>query len=161
MHFIEAALEVGIAGVFYAVQQAQYGLLSEAESPTPGRKYDLQVLEAADKLWLNVLHLHGSDVMFHEVADYPVQVLTCTTRRRPLDSAAGQQQFQGAVCGGLDRWRDLVRGTPDQIRARAREAIVETNGQRFVLGTGCVTPIVAPMANLRATAKLSTWSDDG
>ncbi|MBE9508141.1 MAG: uroporphyrinogen decarboxylase, partial [Chloroflexi bacterium] len=75
VRFIVEAIETGIAGVFYAVQHAQYGLLSEEEYRTFGRSYDLQVLEAARGLWLNVLHLHGADVMFDLLADYPVQVV--------------------------------------------------------------------------------------
>jgi uroporphyrinogen decarboxylase len=150
MRFIEAALQAGIAGIFYAVQHAQYGLLSEREFADFGRRYDLELLAAVDGLWLNMLHLHGSHVMFHQVADYPAHVLNWHDQETPPSLAEGQQQWAAAVCGGLDRWRDLVRGTPEQILARAHEAIAETGGQRFVLGTGCVTPIVAPRANLRA-----------
>jgi uroporphyrinogen decarboxylase len=45
--FIEAAKSTGIAGVFYAVQHAQYQLLSEAEYTEFGRVYDLEILQAA------------------------------------------------------------------------------------------------------------------
>jgi uroporphyrinogen decarboxylase len=44
----------------------------------------------------------------------------------------------------------MVRGTPEQVRAEARQAVDQTAGRRLILGTGCVTPIVAPRANLRA-----------
>ncbi len=47
--FIEAVKETGVAGIFYAVQHAQYGLLSEAEYNSFGRPYDLQVLEPAQE----------------------------------------------------------------------------------------------------------------
>jgi uroporphyrinogen decarboxylase len=43
--FTEAALETGISGIFYAVQHAQFGLLSRQEYQQFGRAYDLQVLE--------------------------------------------------------------------------------------------------------------------
>ena len=148
--FIVAASETGIAGVFYAVQHAQYGTLSEAEFDSFGRFYDLQVLEAAQGLWVNVLHLHGADVMFDLVADYPVQVLNWHDRVTWPPLAEAQRRFTGAVCGGLHRWDDLVKGTPDQIRDRADRAIGQTGGRRFILGTGCVAPIVAPVSNVRA-----------
>jgi uroporphyrinogen decarboxylase len=150
--FITAARETGIAGIFYAVQHARYGVLSEAEFLEFGRRYDFPLLEAArGGLWLNVLHLHGVDVMFDAVADYPVQVLNWHDQETPPSLADGQSRFKGAVCGGLNRWDDLVRGTPDRIRTRTEAAIAQTSGRGFVLGTGCVTPIVAPLSNVRAT----------
>lgn len=150
IRFIEAARETGIDGIFYAVQQAQYGLLSEAEYAVFSRPYDLRILEAAQGLWLNVLHLHGNDVMFDLLADYPVQVINWHDRETPPILAEAQRRFGGAVCGGLQQWEVIVRGTPEQVRAQAADAIAQTGGHRFILGTGCITPIVAPASNIRA-----------
>jgi uroporphyrinogen decarboxylase len=150
IRFIEAARETGIAGVFYAVQHARYGILSEEEYTAFGRLYDFRALEAAQGLWLNVLHLHGSEVMFDLLVDYPVQVINWHDRETGPTLAEAQGRFSGAVCGGLQRWDVVVRGTPGQIREQIADAITQTGGRRFILGTGCVTPIVAPMSNLRA-----------
>lgn len=148
--FIVAACEMGIAGVFFAIQHAQYGLLSEEEYSVFGRPYDLRLLEAADGLWLNVLHLHGTDIMFDLLADYPVQVMNWHDRETWPTLAEGKEHFGGAVCGGLQRWDVIVRGTPAQVREQAVDAITQTDGKRFILGTGCVTPIVAPTSNIHA-----------
>jgi len=153
IRFIEAACDTGIDGLFYAVQHAQYGLLSKQEYAAFGRPNDLQVLEVAQKLWLNVLHLHGSDVMFDLLADYPVQVINWHDRETPPTLVEAQSRFRGAVCGGLQRWEVVVRGTPDQVREQAAEAIAQTGGRRFILGTGCVTPIIAPASNILAVRK--------
>ena len=150
IRFVMAACETGIAGLFYAVQHAQYGLLSVDEYATFGRPYDLRVLEAARGLWLNVLHLHGTDVMFDLLADCPVQVINWHDRETWPTLAEAQRRFGGAVCGGLQRWDVVVRGTPEQVREQAADAIAQTGGRRFILGTGCVTPIVAPASNIRA-----------
>jgi uroporphyrinogen decarboxylase len=99
---------------------------------------------------LNVLHLHGSDVMFDLVADYPVQVINWHDRETWPTLAEAQERFAGCVCGGLQRWDAVVRGTPDLVREQAADAIAQTGGRRFILGTGCVTPIVAPASNIRA-----------
>ncbi|MBU0705422.1 MAG: uroporphyrinogen decarboxylase, partial [Chloroflexi bacterium] len=153
VRFVNAVRETGAAGLFYAVQHAQYGLLSEEEYATFGRPYDLRVLEAAQGLWLNVLHLHGVDVMFDLLADYPVQVINWHDRETWPTLAEGQRRFSGAVCGGLQRWEVVVRGDPAQVQAQAADAISQTGGRRFILGTGCVTPIVAPTSNIRAARK--------
>ena len=148
--FVEAAIQTGIAGVFFAVQHAQYGLLSEAEYETFGRPYDFRVLEPARKLWLNMLHLHGEQVMFEGFLDYPVAVINWHDRDTWPSLKQAQGLYAGAVCGGLQRERTMVLGTPDDVTAEALDAIQATAGKRFILGTGCVLPIIAPRANLRA-----------
>jgi uroporphyrinogen decarboxylase len=150
LRFVEAARRTGIAGLFYAVQFASAQACSEAEYGEFGEPYDRQILEAARGLWLNVVHLHGEDVFFDLVARYPAQVLNWHDLETPPSLAEGQKLFSGAVCGGLRQWKTMVTGTPEQARAEAAAALRQTGGRRFVLGTGCVTPITAPRANLRA-----------
>ncbi len=148
--FIEAARKTGIAGVFFAVQHAQFSLLSVEEYRVFGRNYDLQVLESAQGLWLNMLHLHGEDVMFDQVADYPVSVINWHDRDTTPSLSEALARFPGAVCGGLSRIHTMVLGTPDQVADEARSAVEATRGQRFILGTGCVMPIIAPHGNILA-----------
>lgn len=151
--FIEAAMQTGIAGVFYAVQHAQYHLLTREEYQEFGRAYDLMILEPARELWLNMLHLHGENVMFDQFLDYPVQILNWHDQDTDPDLGEGQRRFTGVVCGGLQRERTMVLGTPGQVTAEAQAAIRATGGQRFILGTGCVVPITAPRANLLAARR--------
>jgi uroporphyrinogen decarboxylase len=148
--FIEEARKTGIAGVFYAVQHAQYGLLSEQEYTTFGRAMDLQVLEAIHGCWLNVLHLHGDEVMFHLFQDYPLQVINWHDQETSPSLAEAQKTWKGAVCGGLRQWQTIVMGSPQEVQVEAHAAIQQTAGKRFILGTGCVTPITAPHGNLMA-----------
>ena len=95
IRFIEEAKKTGIAGLFYAIQHASYAVTSPAEYAEFGKAYDLRVLEAAKGLWLNVLHLHGNDVMFDLAADYPVQVWNWHDRDTPPDPARCVAQGQG------------------------------------------------------------------
>jgi uroporphyrinogen decarboxylase len=150
VRFIEAALDTGIAGVFYAVQHAQYSLLSEDEYRRFGRPFDLAALEPAKNLWLNTLHLHGEEVMFDLFLDYPAAVINWHDQDTPPTLVEALKRFPGSVCGGLQRERTMVLGTPGQVRAEATEAMWATGGRRFILGTGCVVPITAPRANLLA-----------
>ncbi len=151
--FVDAALKTGIAGVFYAVQHAQYGLLTVEEFDAFGRTYDLPVLESARQGWFNLLHLHGDEVMFDRVTDYPVQAINWHDRETAPSLAEAQKRFDGVVCGGLRRIETMVLGTPESVRAEAQQAIGATDGRRFILGTGCVTPITAPHGNLLAARR--------
>ncbi|MFN2185977.1 MAG: uroporphyrinogen decarboxylase family protein [Anaerolineae bacterium] len=150
VHFIEAARERGIDGIFLAVQHASHELMCEREYEEFGIPFDHRLLDAASGLWLNVLHLHGSRVMFDLLDGYPVQVFNWHDRETPPSLIEGQELVQGAVLGGLRQWDTMLRGTPDEVRREAEEAIQQTGGRRFILGTGCVTPVTAPWANLRA-----------
>jgi uroporphyrinogen decarboxylase len=149
VRFIEAARDQGIDGIFLAVQHASYELMCEREYEEFGTRFDRRLLDAASGLWLNVLHLHGNRVMFDLVADYPVQVINWHDRETPPSLREGQERVKGAVLGGLRQWDTMLRGTPDEVRREAEEALQQTGGRRFILGTGCVTPVTAPWANLR------------
>lgn len=151
--FVRAALERGVDGIFYAVQHASYLLLSPEEYRTFGRPYDLAILEEAADAWLNILHLHGEAVMFDFFTDYPVAVWNWHDRETPPALEEGREKVRGAVLGGLSRIRTLVLGTPRDVEAEAREAIAQTGGRRFILGTGCVVPIHVPEVNLHAARK--------
>jgi len=150
IRFIEAAKETGISGIFFAVQHAQYGVLSELEYKQFGVPYDLVLLSSINDLWLNVLHLHGNDVMFDLFTDYPIQVLNWHDRDTAPDLATGKERFKGVVCGGLRRYSTMVLGSPQQVTQEAKDAINSTDGKRFILGTGCVTPTHAPYGNFIA-----------
>ena len=157
IRFLEEAVKTGIDGVFYAVQHAQYGLLSRQEFETFGRAYDLRVMEAARGLWLNLLHLHGENVMFELAADYPIAIVNWHDRESGPSLNEGQARFPGVVCGGLRQWDSMVLGTHQQVHAEAEDAIRATQGQRFVLGTGCVLPTTAPYGNVQSARRAAGW----
>lgn len=148
--FIEAARERGIAGIYYALQLANYGLLNEAEYRDFGEPYDRRILEAARDCWFNLAHLHGRDGMFDLVAQYPIHALNWHDQESGPSLREGQARFRGAVCGGLEHWEHLLRGDPEQIRGLVRDAIAQTGGHRVIVSTGCVAPVNAPFSNLRA-----------
>ncbi|HVN54217.1 MAG TPA: uroporphyrinogen decarboxylase family protein [Anaerolineaceae bacterium] len=160
LDFLKEAIATGISGVFYAVQHAQYGLLSQEEYIEFGKKYDLDVLNAVDKLWLNMLHLHGVEVMFDAVQDYPIQMINWHDRETAPNLAQAAGLYSGVLCGGLSRWNTMVLSDPAGIRREAQNAIEQTGGRKFILGTGCVLPIIAPHGNILA-ARRSVEAENG
>ncbi len=150
VRFIDAIKETGAAGIFLALQHASYDLLTTAEYAEFGKRLDLQILAATEGMWFNLIHLHGVNVMFDVVADYPGQVVNWHDQETPPSLGAAQSRTGMALCGGLRQWETMVRGTPEQVRAETAAAVAETGGRGFILGTGCVTPIIAPTANIMA-----------
>ena len=151
LNFAHACLEAGADGLFFATQLASYDFLTEAEYRAFGVEYDRQVLDAIkDQAKLVVLHIHGVNIMFDLLKDYPVQVINWHDRRTPPSLAEAQKHFKGAVLGGLNEWDVLSRGKPADVKAQVKDALTQTSGRRFILGAGCVIPVTTPEANIKA-----------
>ncbi|HNN12873.1 MAG TPA: uroporphyrinogen decarboxylase family protein [Anaerolineales bacterium] len=149
IRFIEAARVTGIDGIFYAVQHAQGGMLDLDDYKTIALPYDQKTLKAADDLWCNLLHLHGRDVYFSLWRLMNFQIINWHDRETYPTLAEAQSLYKGVACGGL-RQDSLVSGDPAQIKSEAQDAIQQTKGRRFILGTGCVVPYVALHENIQA-----------
>jgi len=160
--FVEAALETGIDGIFYAIQQAQASLLTLDEYKLFGIPFDRQILEPTGELWCNMLHLHGSDVYFDVVSEFDFQIVNWHDRDTSPSLAEAIQTSEVlktsevstkfTVCGGLGR-DTLVYREQTQIREEAQDAIAQTNGLRLILSTGCVVPVIASHGNIMAARK--------
>ncbi len=154
--FVQAALETGLDGIFYAVQHAQAHLLSREEYESFGLPFDRVILEATGGLWCNMLHLHGHNIYFDLAARLPVQIVNWHDRETPPSLAEAQSsevfkisEVSPVLCGGL-RQDTLVYGDQAEVRKEARDAVQQTGGRRFILSTGCVVPVIAPHGNVAA-----------
>ena len=150
--FVEACLDTGIDGIFYAIQHAQANLLMLEEYQTLGLPYDEKVLEPAQELWCNLLHLHGHHVYFSLLDSLQFQIVNwhdCETFPSLMEA---QNLFAGVMCGGM-RQDTLVYGNQTQVQNEAADAIQQTDGKRFILGTGCVVPVIASHGNILAARK--------
>ena len=150
--FVEACLDTGVDGLFYAVQHAQASLLTLEEYRTFGLPHDREALDSAQALWCNLLHLHGQDIYFSLLDSLTFQIVNWHDRETPPSLAEAQGLFTGAVCGGL-RQDTLVYEHAEEVRKEAAEAMQQTGGSRFILGTGCVVPVIASHGNILAARK--------
>ncbi len=158
--FIEACLSAGVDGIFYAIQHAQAGILTFDEYKTFGLPNDLEALQPAKGLWCNLLHLHGLDVYFELVSDFSQLFSIVNWHDRETLPSLREAQTSGisqAVCGGISQ-HTIVFGDASQVRAEALDAIVQTKGRRFILGTGCVVPVIAPHGNIQIAVKTASES---
>jgi uroporphyrinogen decarboxylase len=147
--FVEAIKTTGAAGIFYAVQLATSDSLSADEYREFGREYDLRILNALKNLWLNVAHIHGDNIYFELVADYPIQVWNWHDRETAPTLKEGLTKIKGAACGGLNRDMVMLCGRPDAVKQEVADAIAQTDGRRLIIGTGCVMMIPTPEINIR------------
>lgn len=142
IEFALQALQDGAHGVFFATQLASYRLLTAAEYDRFGRHFDLQILDALKgKARLNMLHIHGDDIMFDHLSDYPVQMLNWHDRLTEPNLRQAAQRFKGLLVGGISEHGTLVNGTLAEIEAEVHDALAQTQGRRLVIGPGCVLPV--------------------
>ena len=151
--FVQEIGGTGTAGIFYAVQHAQYGLLAEDEYEEFGRNFDMVALEPAKEFQFNMLHLHGEQVMFDRFVDYPMAIINWHDRESPPSLADASEKFSRALCGGLRRQETMVLGNPAVVIAEAQDAVRQIEGRGLILGTGCVMPTIVPRGNIIAARK--------
>ena len=147
--FIEAVHEIGADGIFYAIQHAQGRILELDEYKNIGLPYDQQVLKPAEEFWCNLLHLHGKDVYFSLLRLMNFQIVNWHDRETYPSLSEAKSLYRGVVCGGV-RQETLYSGTPAQVKEEAANAIQQTKGKRFILGTGCVVYYQSAHENIMA-----------
>jgi uroporphyrinogen-III decarboxylase len=52
--------------------------------------------------------------------------------------------------GGIDERNTLLRGSPEDVRLQAADALRQTAGTRFLLSAGCSIDPAVPEANIQA-----------
>jgi len=156
--FVEACMEAGVDGIYYAIQHAQSRLLRLEEYKTFGIPYDLIVLESARDFWCNMIHLHGDDIYFSILEEFSVSIVNWHDQETKPSLTEARNTFDGTLCGGMNI-DTLVNGTPDQVIAEARQANEQTGNRKFILGTGCVVPIKTPPQNILAAREAYEIAD--
>lgn len=148
--FASECLAAGADGLFFATQCASTAYMTIEEYEEFARPYDLRVLDAARSGEIVLLHVHGERIMFEQLTDYPVQIINWHDRKTPPTLKEARAQFSGTLAGGVDAMDTIGKATAAQITAEAKDAIAQAGKNKFILSAGCVIPIDAPEANIRA-----------
>jgi uroporphyrinogen decarboxylase len=145
--FVQACMEVGIDGIFFATACATSELMTNEEYKEFGCPYDLKVLEAARYSWFNILHVHGLNTF--DLFDYPVAALNYPDRRCKRSLKETRSLFSGVLIGGIDEVDTLINGPMDRISQQVNEAIHQLDGKGLIVGPGCVVDLHTPKEFLR------------
>jgi uroporphyrinogen decarboxylase len=148
--FAEECLAAGADGIFLATQCASTGYMTIEEYEEFGRPYDLRVLDAARHAEIILLHIHGERIMFEQLIDYPVHVVNWHDRRTPPSLKEARAQYSGTIAGGVDSMETIGGASAEKVTAEVKDAIAQTGGKRLIVTAGCVIPIDASDANVRA-----------
>lgn len=138
---IRDIIDAGADGVFFSIQGCSREIMSDQQYREFGRPYDLMALRGGSSGWLNVLHIHGSrDLLFDQVLDYPVQVLSWSDRIAGPSLREARVMTSKCLMGGWNEFGALSQGPEEQILAEAKDALAQTGGRKFILANGCSVP---------------------
>ncbi|MCB9143979.1 MAG: hypothetical protein H6635_01300 [Anaerolineales bacterium] len=147
--FIDALHDAGVDGIFYAIQHAQASMFELDEYKSIALPFDQQVLKSAEGFWCNLLHLHGQDIYFSLLRLMNFQIVNWHDRETYPTLGEAKSLFHGVTCGGI-RQSTLYSGSPTQVREEAKDAIAQSKGRKFILGTGCVVYYQSAHENIMA-----------
>jgi len=135
--FVRAVMGTGVAGVFYATTlwattlRMDRDLYADLVRPT-----DIEVLSAATRGWLNVLHVCQSQNVLLDLLDYPAAVLHWDSSDPSNPSLAQvRNRTQAPLIGGISD-EALAEGDRDRLGAEIARAR-KSAGDAFILGAGC------------------------
>jgi len=148
---IEALRRVGIDGIFYAIDAADFTLMQVQEYAEFGLQYDRQILDALPEAWwFNALEMQSAVPMAEFLNSYPLPAIAWNVGHTYPNADKIRDLMKGAVLTGLDPTAHISLGTPGMIRNTAREFINRVGPKRLMLTAGAPVPVNAPLANLRA-----------
>lgn len=134
---IEKAIEIGIDGVFFANQLSDYEKIEESIYKEFGEKYDLEVLKATNKLWFNIIHAHGNDIMFDILKDYPSQAFNWHAWESLPEVSYIANTSNKTILAGLVRG-DITNKNKNKISDEIYKTLISTKGKKIIISPGCV-----------------------
>jgi uroporphyrinogen decarboxylase len=150
--FARHALAAGCAGVYFAVQDADPARFDDAAYGKFGEPFDRMVLDAAASGWFNVVHMHGSRILFDRLKEYPVAALNWHIGQTPPSVAAYRDAGgRQPIVGGLRR-DGLTRCDIKSVAADLALIFAATAGRGLLLSPGCVIRNPVDMAFLKHVA---------
>lgn len=148
--YAAAWIEDGGDGIYYAIDGAQYTTMTEDEYREFFLPLDKIVLNRAMETGvLNVIHIHGENIMFELTQNLPNHVLVWSNKLTKPSLGEGRVIHQGCIAGGINEMT-IANKTPDEVMTEARQAITEAGAAGFILTPGCAVPTDIPEENLFA-----------
>jgi len=159
--FIKENIRLGVSGFFFATQCASRDLMSDSEYAEFASRYDLQTLAEANKgTWFNMVHIHGQNTRFEELANYPAQALNWHDRREYPSLKEARSLTNKCLISGMDEEGCLSKGPTDQIKLEVMDSIRQAGTRGLMIAPGCVAyPNTPPENILTATATVKGYTE--
>ncbi|KAA9240641.1 MULTISPECIES: uroporphyrinogen decarboxylase family protein [Aerococcus] len=138
IEFVQLALSKGADGIYLASQMASHDKLSPQTYQKYGIPFDLKIIEAAESGWLNTLHIHGANIMFDLLKDYPLPIINWHIGESKPELEEGIQETDKFIMGGLRREAITQADWPTLKDQLAQAKAINQTDNRILLTPGCV-----------------------
>ncbi len=135
--YCKKSLSLGTAGIFMSMYAGQ-DLISRENFLRFVKPPAMKIFEAIAGLGkMNTAHIHGEDLFFEDVLDFPVNIFNWWDRGPKGPSLQWvKERIQGCVMGGINQ-KVVARTTREFLRNHVREGIELGGSTRFFLANGC------------------------
>lgn len=138
----------GAAGIFLSLGAATNDVMTVEEYETWGRPFDLKILGAVTGAPFTVLHIHGKQIHFDSLLDYPVSAFNWSHFATQPSLRDGKMRSARTVMGGIDEANASHVSAPE-IREQAEKAIREVGPRGLIVTPGCSVPTDTRERSLR------------
>jgi uroporphyrinogen decarboxylase len=147
-HYSKEALKRGAAGIFLSLGAASGDVMAAEEYDVWGRPFDMKILEAVREAPFNVLHIHGKQIHFDSVINYPASALNWSHFATEPSLNDGKQRSGKTVLGGIDE-ATASHVSPLEIREQIEATIREVGSRGLIVTPGCSVPTDTRERSLR------------
>lgn len=150
INFVKANIEAGVSGFFFATQTATSDLLTLEEHKEFGEYYDRKVCDAfCNDTWFNIMHAHGSNVYFENLANYPTNCINYHDRWIGPSLGEARKLTSKCLLGGVnEKW--LLNADYTEIAPHLEEAVSEGGRNGLIVTPGCCIELGTPDIDLFA-----------
>jgi len=137
IEYCKKSLAIGTAGIFMSMYAARE-LISRENFLRFVKPPAMKVFAAVSELGkMNTAHIHGEDLFFEDVLDFPVNIFNWWDRSPKGPSLQWvKERIDGCVMGGINQ-KIVARTTREFLSNHVREGIELGGSRRFFLANGC------------------------
>jgi uroporphyrinogen decarboxylase len=137
IEYCKKSLAIGTAGIFMSMYAAKE-LISRENFLRFVKPSAMKVFAAVSELGkMNTAHIHGEDLFFEDVLDFPVKIFNWWDRSPNGPSLQWvKDRIDGCVMGGINQ-KIVARTTREFLSNHVREGIELGGSRRFFLANGC------------------------
>lgn len=136
-NYASNAIDAGAAGIFLSLSAANSSIMTYSEYERFCRPFDLMVLNAVkEKSNFNILHIHGQQIFFNELLDYPVQAINWSHLHTQPSLAEARKLYSGCLLGGIDE-AQFSHNTVQTIEKQISQTIELLGHRHLMITPGC------------------------
>jgi uroporphyrinogen decarboxylase len=152
-NFVKAMKELGVSGIYMAVQGANTDIMDETTYREHFLPYDMIIWESSRGFPFNILHLHGNNLIFNILHTFNPATVTWSNRLTPPTLTEARNLYSGCVAAGLNE-EGIIRYTPEYVKKEVLKSIVEAGANKLIIAPGCAIPTETPKENLFAIKEI-------